>query len=221
YQLTRLDPSYQVFFGENNSIKIPANFSQLQKLFDNIEPGAGKNLQLFLQEAEYKYQVGITDLVYKPGENITEFCDVRLLKGLLKMHVFKGFSQHVKKYFTNPKLVQLLEFPVLFLGAKPEKTPALYSLMNYADIKLGTWYPQGGMHKIIEGMVTVAKNLGVEFKFNEEVNSFEYHNQKIDKIVTQNHVYQADIVVGGADYHHLDQKVVSKEYRNYTEQYWE
>lgn len=220
YQLTRIDPSYQVFFGENNSIKIPANFSQLQKLFDNIEPGAGKNLQLFLQEAEYKYQVGITDLVYKPGENITEFFDVRLLKGLLKMHVFKGFSQHVKKYFTNPKLVQLLEFPVLFLGAKPEKTPALYSLMNYADIKLGTWYPMGGMHKIIEGMVDLAKSLGVVFKFNQNVTSFTFSQNKINGVLTEKELFKTDVLVGGADYHHIDKHLLPKQFSNYSSKYW-
>ena len=87
-----------------------------------------------------------------PGNRLTEFLDWDLVKGVFKLDVFTSMKKHIGKHFKNPKLQQLLEFPVLFLGALPEKTPALYSLMNYADIKLGTWYPHEGMYKIVDGM---------------------------------------------------------------------
>ena len=58
---------------------------------------------------------------------------------------------------------------MLFLGSKPQTTPALYSLMNYADSALGTWYPMGGMHGIVDAMVSVAKDQGVKFHSGQAV----------------------------------------------------
>ena len=221
YQLKRLDPSYRVYFGKDDFLDIPANFDELKQLFDSLEPGSGKKLQNFMDESEYKYEVGINDLVYKPSRSLTEFFDGRLLYGLLKMQVFSSISSYIKKHFKNPKIIQLLEFPVLFLGAKPSKTPALYSLMNYADIKLGTWYPDGGMNKIIEGMVSLAKELGVKFELENGVNKIEVLNNEAKILTTDKGDFEFDVVVGGADYHHVEQKLLDELFRNYSKEYWD
>lgn len=137
YELFRLDPSYQVVYENGEAMPIPASMEELKKLFDSIEPGAGNQLDKFLQQAAYKYEVGINQLVYKPGRSLSEFADPKLLIDVVRMDVFQSISKHVRKYFQHPRLIQLMEFPVLFLGALPENTPALYSLMNYADMALG------------------------------------------------------------------------------------
>jgi phytoene desaturase len=175
----------------------------LKSLFEKTETGSSAKLDKFINEAAYKYEVGINKLVHKPGQSLLEFADWELVKGVLKLDVFNSIKSHVGKHFKNPKLRELLEFPVLFLGALPQDTPALYSLMNYADIKLGTWYPQGGMYKIVEGMVSVAKELGVKFHLSG-VNSFD-----------------ADVVIGGADYHFIESELLAPPYRSYTEKYWD
>jgi phytoene desaturase len=141
YQLDRLNPSYRVYY-KDGPLDIPADYDELKKLFESIEPGTAVKLDSFMQEAAYKYEVGINKLVHKPGQSYTEFLDWDLVKGVFKLDVFTSMKKHVAKHFKNPKLQQLLEFPVLFLGALPEKTPALYSLMYYAYINLGTWYPK-------------------------------------------------------------------------------
>ena len=224
YGLERLDPSYRVYF-DDGPIDIPADFSALKKLFDSIEPGAGNQLEIFLKEAAYKYEVGIQKLVFKPGRSITEFIDLDLLKGLFKLDVFSSMKSHVAKYFKNPKLVQLMEFPVLFLGALPEHTPALYSLMNYADIKGGTWYPEGGMFSIVKAMYKLAIELGVEFHFEKEVTEIVIEKNIAKKVMTYSAdgavmSYEADVVIGGADYHHIESKLLPEAYRTYTEAYW-
>jgi phytoene desaturase len=219
YTLTRLNPSYRIFF-EKNFWDIPAGATELGKLLETIEPGAAKNLEKFLAEAAYKYQVGINELVYKPGRSLTEFIDYKLLKGILKLDVFSSMQAHIGTYFKNPEIRQLLEFPVLFLGAKPANTPALYSLMNYADIELGTWYPMGGMYKIVEGMVALATELGVTFKYDTEVKKITTANGKAEKLETTQGNFIADIVVAGADYHHVDSKLLNGQ-ANYTEAYWQ
>lgn len=168
YELIRLNPSYRVYYNDDK-LDIPADYNELKALFESIEPGSSKQLDLFMDEAHYKYQVGIHKLVHKPGRSVTEFLDMDLAKGLFKLDVFTSMKKHVGKYFKNPKLVQLMEFPVLFLGALPADIPALYSLMNYADIKLGTWYPKGGMYNIANAMYQLALEQGVKFQFNTNV----------------------------------------------------
>ncbi len=220
YDLIRLNPSYRVKF-KDEQVDLPASMPEMEALFEQIEPGAAKGLRTFLKQAEYKYEVGINDLVYKPSRSLTEFIDPRLLKGLLKMDVFTSMSKHIRRYFKNEKLIQLLEFPVLFLGSTPENTPALYSLMNYADISLGTWYPQGGMYEVVKAMVSLAKELGVEFHLNEGVTSFEYEGKSISKVVTTKSEYEMDVVVGGADYHHIETQILPEAFRNYSPKYWD
>jgi len=220
YELQRLDPSYRVRFAEE-SIDLPASMAEMEALFEKIEPGSSLALRKFLKQAAFKYEVGINDLVYKPSRSLMEFADRRLLTGLLKMDVLTSMSKHIRKFFKNEKLIQLMEFPVLFLGSTPENTPALYSLMNYADIQLGTWYPKGGMFKVVEGMVTLAESLGVKFHYDEAVTSVNIADKNITHLVTSKGSHAVDIVVGGADYHHLDQHILPEGYRNYSPKYWD
>ncbi len=221
YQLKRLDPSYTVVFDKSDHMQVPASMNELEALFESFEKGAGKKLQEFLKQAAYKYEVGINDLVYKPSRSILEFVDPRLLTGLLKMDVFQSMYTHVRKFFSHEKLIRLMEFPVLFLGAVPENTPALYSLMNYADMSLGTWYPEGGMYKVIDAMISLAEEKGVNILTEHEVEKIIVKNGKVDTVLTAKGAFKADVVVAGADYHHVDQHLLDYEYRNYRPKYWD
>ena len=221
YELVRLDPSYRVVFGPNDHEDQSANMAELEAMFDRLDPGSSKRLRKFLAEAAYKYEVGIKDLVHKPSRSLLEFADFRILKGLFQLDLLKDMRKHVAEVSTHPKLKAIMEFPVLFLGALPQNTPALYSLMNYADMSMGTWYPQGGMHKIIEAMIKVAKEQGVKFRTKAEVKGFKYSGNKIVGVLTKTGGFSADIVVAGADYHHIDQEVSEEGRREYSEQYWD
>ncbi|HZX73969.1 MAG TPA: phytoene desaturase family protein, partial [Cyclobacteriaceae bacterium] len=221
YELTRLDPSYRVFYSNHEVLDIPANLEELFQLFESLEEGSSIHLKKFLEEGAFKYEVGMNTLVYNPGLSITELFDTRLVKGLFKMQVFQSMASHVRSHFKDPRLIQILEFPVLFLGATAEDTPALYSLMNYADIKLGTWYPMGGMYKIIEGMVALAKEQGVRFEFDSPVEKFTMRDNEIAEIVIQGKPYAFDYVVSGADYHHVEQQLLPASSRKYSEAYWQ
>ena len=219
--LKRLDPSYRVYFSNDEKIDIPADYESLKELFESFEEGSGLKLDEFLKQAEEKYKVGINNLVYKPGLSITEFMNYETISGALKLDIFKSMHTHIRKFFKNEKLIKLLEFPILFLGATPKNTPALYSLMNYADIKLGTWYPEGGFSKVIDGMVELAKEKGVKFYNNEEVKRFSYNKKSISYVITKKKTYDADYVVCAADYNHIDQKVLESKFRNYSKSYWD
>ncbi len=220
YQLKRLDPSYRVYW-DKDFTDIPASLNDFKAMLDSMETGASLRLDRFLEEAAYKYRVGIQKLVFKPGLSLTEFLDWEVMKGVFRLDVFTSIRKHIHRYFQHPKIRQLLEFPVLFLGALPQNTPALYSLMNYADIVGGTWYPDGGMYSVVDGMYRLAVELGVDFRLGEEVTSIEIQSDSAKRIVTSRSVYEADAVIGGADYQFIESSLIPSSHRSYSEKYWD
>ncbi|MEM9987837.1 MAG: phytoene desaturase family protein, partial [Bacteroidota bacterium] len=221
YQLKRLSPGYRVFFEGGEQVDVPAQRAELIKLFESIEPGSGPKLEEFLDQAAYKYEVGMGDYVHRPSHHIREFIDLRLIRESFRIQMFSSMARHVRKYFKNPRLIKILEFPVLFLGATPENTPALYSMMNHADLTLGTWYPMGGMNKIVQGMVKVAREVGVQIELNTEVKHIEVDQGRATQLHTNRGVFSTDLVIANSDYQHTDQKLLKPEYRNYSSKYWE
>jgi phytoene desaturase len=220
YELKRLDPSYRVYWPDRSYTDVPATMNELETWFESLEPGSSLQLRKFLKDAEYKYQVGMQDLVYKPSLSLMEFADRRVLGGLFNMHLLSSFSTYIRKYFKHPKILSLLEFPVLFLGAMPNETPALYSLMNYADISLGTWYPMGGMHKFIEAFAKIAKDQGVKILTDQEVTGFTSVDKMATGAQTASDLFETDIIISGADYQHTESALL-KDKANYTEKYWD
>jgi phytoene desaturase len=220
YTLKRLDPSYSVILSDEEVVDMPADYDALRKLFESIEPGAANALDRFLEQAAYKYKVGIQEFVWKPSVKITEFLSLRILVDALRMDVFSSFYSHVRKFFKSDTLLKLMEFPILFLGAISQNTPAMYSLMNYAEIKLGTWYPMGGMHLIVKGMVDLALSKGVQIEYLAEVNGFAIEGGKVKGVKTSKGVFEADAVVASADYHHVE-TLLGEAHRNYDEAYWD
>ncbi len=220
YDLVRLDPSYTIHFGKNDVMEVPAGMDALHQLFERYEPGSSAKLKTFLDEARYKYEVGMGDFVHKPSHSIFEFADPRLLLSMFRLQMFRSMSAYVRKLFKNEQLIQMLEFPVLFLGATPEKTPALYSLMNHADLSLGTWYPMGGMHQIVQGMLAVAQEQGAKLVLNAEVRKININAGRATHVLTDSESYEADVVIGAADYHHVEQHLLEPKHRQYDEQYW-
>ncbi len=220
YTLKRLSPSYRIYFENDVMMDVPSDLKEYRAMFEGIEPGSAKNLDLFLEEAAYKYEVGVNDLVYRPGRSLTEFMDMRIVTGLFRLQMLTSLHTHVRKLFRDSRLRRLLEFPVLFLGAHPRNIPALYSLMNYADIVLGTWYPEGGMHSVVEGMVRVNEECGVDIRLGEEVTGVEMDGARIRGVQTRGATYAADVVVASADYHHVESALLPEKFRQYSEAYW-
>ncbi len=221
YELIRLDPGYAIFFGEDDTLEVPADLSRLYTLFEHYEPGSSANLKKFLEEAAYKYQVGINEFVYKPGLSLREFADWRVLRSVFRLQMLTSVATHVEELFQSQKIRELLKFPVLFLGATPENTPAMYSLMNYADLVLGTWYPSKGMYQIVQGMTSLAEEMGVKIRLNQNVQHIVANGRMATEVVTDDHRFDADVVVASADYQHVDSKLLSPAARNYTDSYWD
>jgi phytoene desaturase len=219
YNLQLLNPSFEIVFGKDDSIKVPAGINELYELFESVEEGSSKQLKKFLVEAEQKYRLGMEHVVYKPSLSLSEFFSAQIIAKGLQSDIFTPFNKHVRKFFSNPKLIALMEFPVLFLGGKPSEVPALYSLMNYAGLKLGNWYPEGGFGKVIDVMKSIAERNKVAFHFNSKVEKLNVDRNRIASICVNGREIFCDGVVASADYHHIEQLLVAEQ-RNYSEKYW-
>ncbi|WBU89862.1 phytoene desaturase family protein [Cellulophaga omnivescoria] len=218
YQLDQLNPAYQIYFGKKDAISISEDFNETRDTFEKIEPGSGKQLERFINKARINYDIAIKKLVYNPGENIFEIIN---RKTITKLYEFiLTIKNQVSGYVKNDKLRKVLEFPVLFLGAKPSNTPSFYNFMNYADLKLGTWHPQGGMYKVVEGMQTLAQSLGVKTITDSPVLKIDIKDGKVKGVESKSGYLECDILLSGADYHHTE-TLLPKQYRQYTESYWD
>ncbi len=218
YTLDKLSPGYEVYFGKKDSICISDKLDEIYDLFEKEEKGSSKHLKSFLGSAKSNYDTAIKDLVYKPGISPLELVTTTTIARVTQF--FSTIRKQVRKNIKSPKLIQILEFPVLFLGAKPSNTPAFYNFMNYADFGLGTWHPRGGMYKVIEGMITLAKSLGVKFEVNANVEKILVDSNKdVKGLLVNGKQINTNLVLSGADYHHTE-TLLDKNLRQYSESYW-
>lgn len=217
YTLDKLNPAYCVYFGKNDCITIGDSLDQIAETFEKEEPGSSKKLHQFIARAQNNYNVAIKDLVYKPGVSVLELITPVTVK---KINQFFGtIKKDVRKEFKNERLIKILEFPVLFLGAKPSDTPSFYNFMNYADFGLGTFHPQKGMYQIVLAIAHIARELGVTIKTQKPVEKILVNQGKAIGIISNGKKYLADITLSGADYHHSE-TLLEQKYRQYSENYW-
>jgi len=217
YSLDKLNPAYEVYFGKDDSVKIADNFQDIKSTFESIEKGSGAKLQKFMDGAEHNYNVAIKDLVYQPGEKITEIITPTTAKKIGQF--FGTIKGSVRAKIKHPNLRKILEFPVLFLGAKPSNTPAFYNFMNYADFKLGTWHPKGGMYSVVEGMESLAKELGVKMITDSAVDKINASDGLVTSVSANGTEYDCDLLLSGADYHHTETLLNGN--KQYSQKYWD
>ncbi|WP_395044850.1 phytoene desaturase family protein [Flavobacterium sp.] len=218
YELIKLSPAYQVYFGINEFVTIADNLADIILTFESIEKGSGPKLESFMKEAQSNYNIAIKDLVYRPGVSPLEL--ITFETAMKVNQFFSNISRDIRKRFKNKKLVQILEFPVLFLGAKPSDTPSFYSFMNFADFGLGTWHPKNGMYSVILAIESLAKELGVEIHTNSNVEKIIVEDGRASAVIIDGKQIVADIILSGADYHHTE-TLLDKKHRAYSEKYWE
>jgi len=217
YTLEKLNPAYSVYYGKNDFITIEDSLEKIIKTFEKEESGSSIKLKKFIKDAKDNYDVAIKDLVYNPGISPLELITPKTIKKINQF--FSTIKRDVRKEFKNDRLIKILEFPVLFLGAKPSDTPSFYSFMNYADFGLGTFHPKKGMYQVILAMESLAKELGVNIKTESPIDKIIVENGEAKGIISNGKTYFSDVVLSGADYHHTE-TLLEKPYRQYSEKYW-
>ncbi len=220
YKLDRLNPAYRIFYGVNDCIDVPAEDKELFELFETIEKGSSKKLKKFLKSAYNNYQFALKEIIYKPGYGVGNYLSWFSITRALKHNFFSSYSRYIKSLFKENRLQRILEFPITSLGGSPQKAPCFYNLMNYVDLKLGTWYPQGGIYKIVEAILKLLDGLQVSVHLNSPVENYDIIDNKVTGIYTRGKNFHADYFVASADYYHAEQ-LLAKECRNYSDKYWD
>jgi phytoene desaturase len=218
FTLTKLSPAYRVYFGKDDFIDIEDSPEKICKKFESIEKGSGEKLKKYLKIAKENYEIGVTDMLYKmPGNSPLELVSKKTIKRV--RFFLSNIRKDVRRDFKNPKLRSILEFPVLFLGAKASNTPAFYNFMNYADFGIGTFQPPNGFHDLVNAMVDLGKSFGVKYKVNHELSKINVRNKKVENIVINGKSTDCDLILSGADYHHTESLLPIKS-RQYDNKYW-
>jgi phytoene desaturase len=217
YALEKLNPAYSVYFGKDDFITIEDTLNKIKTAFEKEEPGSSKKLTQFIAKAKSNYDIAIKDLVYNPGVSPLELITPATIKKLNQF--FSTIKRDVRKEFKNSRLIKILEFPVLFLGAKPSDTPSFYSFMNYADFGLGTFHPKKGMYQVVLAIEKLAIELGVKIKTNTSIDEIIVEEGTAKGVVSNGKTYNSDIVISGADYHHTE-TLLRESDRQYSEKYW-
>lgn len=220
YKLVQLDPGFSIFFGKDDCMDVPASVDAIYMLFERMEDGGAVRLQKFLAEARTKYDIAFGDFIYKPSSSITEFLNYRTLSNMLNLDLFRSFSSHVRKYFSNERLISLMEFPILFLGGSSENIPSLYSLMNYAALGQGTWYPLGGFSNVSAAIATLAADLNVKIRTGETIREISIDKDLVKWVVTDKERHEFNAAVASCDYVHTEQ-LIEPRFRNYSDNYWD
>ena len=219
YDLKQLDPGFKIVF-KDQEINLPSSWNEICHLFDKYEENGADKLNKFMVDAQQKYSIGLDFLYNSPGVSIRELFNPKILKNINKLQLLTSYRNHIKKYFSNEYLINILEFPVLFLGTSAKHTPALYSLMAYSGIKQGTFYPIGGFNAVIKSMEKLCIDLGVKIITGNEVKKINIKNKKVVSVSTQNNEIETDYLIASADYAHVENQLLEKKYRNYSTEYW-
>ncbi len=220
YELQKLDPAFRLFFPDQ-TLDMPGEPDGVYDFFEQLEPGSTEALQSFMKDAAFKYEVGVHDIIYRQPDGLKPFLNWKVMSSAARLQLLKAISKHIASYFDHPYLRQVLEFPVLFLGADPKETPALYSMMDYAGLMLGTWYPQGGMNEIVKAMESIALENGVHIQTENEVLSLTTDKNSCSSLHTKNGSIDADAFVIAGDYQHFDRTVMPDEHKQYSKKYWD
>ena len=221
YTLSRLDPHYRVFWKDGDRVDVLPDMEHNRELFESYEPGAADALDAYLEESKRTYEIGMEHFVYEDRPRLRDYVDTDVLRYSWGLSLLGKMQGHVEGYFDHPKLQQLMQYTLVFLGGSPTNTPALYNLMSHVDFNMGVYYPDGGVGAVVDGIVELAGELGVEFVTGAEVTGIEgrYGAFAVDTVDGDRHL--ADLVVSNADYTHTEQSLLPEQKRQYTEEYWE
>ena len=220
YELKRLNPSYKFYFEKNNNT-IPSKFSDIKNEYDNIQNNSSVKLDQFIERGKKKYKISMDGFIDLPNLSFKEYFSFDVLKHFFSLDFFISLRKHIKKYFNNSKIIQMLEFPSMFLGGTPSNTPGLYSLMNYADLKGGTWYPMGGMIEITKAFTNLSLELGVEHINNIEIKKLIIDKSMIVEAKSSNgKIFKSDFFLCCAEYPFVQNNLIEKKYRTYSKNYW-
>lgn len=197
--LTQLDPNYRIYFHDQTHVDLFSNMARLAAEVERIEPGAAERLYRFLGANAKKYELGLP-FVARNYDHLTDLANPITGWKLFKTRAHEDLYRQVASFFKTDKLRKAFSFHSMFLGLSPFGAPAMYSLITYADMALGMWYPKGGIYAIIEDMLQLSEKMGVEVHTKAPVEQIVVENRRVAGIqLASGERIAANLVVSNAD----------------------
>ena len=220
YELERLDPQYRVCWKDGDSVTIPPDRDRVEEIFESYEDGAGDALAAYLEEAERNYELAMDRVVYEGRERLRDYVDTDLLPMAPRYRLFGNMDDYVGRYVEHPKLRQLLEYTLVFLGGSPYNTPALYSIMSHVDLNLNVFYPEGGIAGVVDALADLAREQGVTIETGVEVQHVGGSAGNFE-VETDDGVRESDLVVSNANPAHTERELLDPADRSHDPGYWD
>jgi len=220
YGLEHLDPHYRIFFKDGDRVDVSGDIEETKATFESYEAGAGEAFEAYLEQAEETYEIGMEHFVYTDRPRFRDYVDWDVFKNARGLTFLGSMQGHVEEYFDHPKLQQIVQYTLVFLGGSPTNTPALYNLMSHVDFNLGVYYPEDGMGGVVDGIAELGAELGVTYRVDTPVSAIRGERGDF-RLMTPDGPVEADLVVSDADYAHTEQELLRPEDRQYDESYWE
>ncbi|ERG98360.1 MAG: phytoene desaturase, partial [Haloquadratum sp. J07HQX50] len=221
YELTRLDPHYRIFFKDGDQVDMVPDLETNRQTFESYEPGAGERFDTYLEKSKLNYQVGMEHFVYEDRTSLRDYADWDVMKNARGLSLIGSMQDHVEKYFEHPKLQQIMQYSLVFLGGSPQNTPALYNLMSHVDFNMGVYYPENGLGGVVDGIVSLGSELGVTYKTGMDVSEIRGREGAFVTRADDGSEFYSDYVVSNADYRHTEMELLPPEKRQYDSDYWD
>jgi phytoene desaturase len=199
-KLRRIDPTYHLVFDDGSQLSLSSNMQDMREQLEAIEPGAFDGFQRYLEEGRRHYEVGTEKLVYRDFREFGDFFNLDNLPLIYQLKPFARHYDHMSEYFKSDRLKAAFTFQDVYMGLSPFEAPATFSMMPFTEIAHGVWYPRGGMYTIVEAIIGLAREAGVEFLFDTEVKQIVVKGQRAQGVVLEDErLLAADVVLANAD----------------------
>ena len=250
--LVRLDPAYRVFFqDESEPVDVRSDPGAVTALFEEIEPGAGERLESYLASAHEVYDLAVRRFLYTTYQSLLPLLRADVLRNAARLSrlLIQPMDRFIARSFRDNRLAQILGYPAVFLGTSPDRAPSMYHLMSHLDLADGVLYPQGGITRVVESLITLAEAEGVRIRTNTEVTEIvtepaagsgrwrpgvDRRRARVRSVrfrdtagdtggsgSGQEHVLDADLVVGAADLHHIETQLLPTALQTYPQSWWD
>ncbi len=206
--LQRVDPTYHLIFDDGSQLALTSDLKSMQEQMETIQPGSFQGLLRYLQEGERHYRLVLDRLVNHDFQQASDLINIQNLALIYRLKPLIHHYRNMSAYFNAPRLKSAFTFQDIYMGLSPFEAPATFSLMPYTELTHGVWYPKGGMYRIVETLMDLARQVGVEFRFNavvEQIDTNEDHARGVRLV--DGSCLEADVVLANADlpyvYQHL------------------
>ncbi|MFB6087882.1 MAG: phytoene desaturase family protein [Haloarculaceae archaeon] len=220
YELERLDPQYRVCWKDGDSVTVEPERRNLREIFERYESGAGDAVAAYLDAAERNYDLAMDRVVYAGRNRFRDYLDTDMLPLAPRFRLFGSMDEYVRRYVDHPKLRQLLEYTLVFLGGAPHNTPALYSIMSHVDFNGNVFYPEGGIAGVVDALATLAREQGVTVETGVRVDSISGRAGAFELDTTAGTV-ESDVVVSNANPAHAERDLLAPDLRDHDPAYWD